>query len=305
MMATPRAQSLSSSLLLLLLLPLASAQCFFLDGSQVTQPDFVPCNATPGAVSMCCGLNRSSGQSSGGLLGSGLTPQTVPDVCLPNGLCQSLVVDNQGNQQLQFVRESCSRSDWVGCLKSVCPRVTASDIAMTACASTNQTTQWCCGVGNAACCALWPNHPDAAAIPLSFVGGQATSGSVQSATGAPTTFSTAVSGVSSAPADPTDPGSPYSYPTESYTDDPSTATATSTDIPAQGANGEVANQASGGLSSQAIAGVAAGVVVVVVILVTVGCFTAESLYKKRNRILGRKESLKSKIRLGRESPYVL
>jgi len=176
---------------------------------------------------------------------------------------------------------------------------------MTPCASTNQTTQWCCGDNNAACCALWPNHPDAASIPLAFASGAGsprTSGSAVS-TAVPTTFATAVSSNAAgysvfATANPTD-SSGFSGAT---TQDP--AAATDLGQQAQGGNGELVQTAAGGLSSQAIAGIAAGVVVVVVVLVTIGCFTAESLYKKRNRMFraDRAGSLKGKIRVDRDSP---
>lgn len=99
----------------------AQAQCFNLDGTQVTQPDFVPCSDSGSAVtpSMCCGLRRPQQQAVGG----GLAATAPPDLCAANGLCQSLVVDNQGNQRVLFVRASCTRPDWVGCLKNVCPRI--------------------------------------------------------------------------------------------------------------------------------------------------------------------------------------
>ena len=87
----------------------SAAQCFNLDGSQVTEPDFVPCNPTPGAISMCCALNRRAANE----------PR---EVCTANGLCQSTGVDAQNVRRDRFVRESCTRPDWAGCLRDVCPR---------------------------------------------------------------------------------------------------------------------------------------------------------------------------------------
>jgi len=93
----------------------AAAQCFNLDGSQVTGPAFVPCNPTPGAVSMCCALRSANAR---------------PEVCTSNGLCQSTVVDAQNVRRDRFVRESCSRPDWAGCLRDVCPRFASVSVAL-------------------------------------------------------------------------------------------------------------------------------------------------------------------------------
>jgi len=181
---------------------------------------------------------------------------------------------------------------------------------MTACAPTNQTIQWCCGENNQACCTRWPNHPDAANIPLVF------NPAVQAGplSGGGGGFSTIVSpstavqgnqptGLFSSPAGfPTDAAG--AVPTDgSGTGDPG-AGAVGQD--GGGAAAPAAGVGSGPLSTQAIAGIAAGVVVVVVILVTVGCFMAENWYKKRNRLFQteRRGSLKRKIRMGfdRDSP---
>jgi len=175
---------------------------------------------------------------------------------------------------------------------------------MTACAPTNQTTQWCCGENNQACCTRWPNHPDAASIPLAFNPGQAaplstaaggfsTIFSPTTGVSQPSVFFTSLAGfpTDAAGAVPTDDSS-------AGNGDPGAAGQDSTP-PAPGVG-------SGALSTQAIAGIAAGVVVVVVVLVTVGCFLAENWYKKRNRLFQteRRGSLKRKIRMGfdRDSP---
>ncbi len=69
---------------------------------------------------MCCALNRAPRADFRGLLDAVIQ---LPDVGLSNGLCQSIIADAQGNQKTQFSRDSCTRSDWVGCLKNVCSRV--------------------------------------------------------------------------------------------------------------------------------------------------------------------------------------
>jgi hypothetical protein len=94
---------------------IASAQqCFHLDGSPVTQPDFVPCDRNPGVVSHCCALNRSPAANA--------LPR--PDVCAANGLCLATAIEPvTGNQRVLFIRESCTAQDWNGCLRNVCPRV--------------------------------------------------------------------------------------------------------------------------------------------------------------------------------------
>lgn len=183
----------------------AAAQCFHLDGSQVTDPGVVPClrsdvngnggnnNGAPTA-SMCCNLGRQTSrikqrQSASGD-DSGITENASgqqqiffngPDICLANGLCQLQLADAQTGltaAPVQFSRDSCTRPDWAGgCLKNVCSSVTGDNAAMTPCgnaasAAANQTTQWCCGSAGSSttstCCALWPNHPDAVLVPALF-----------------------------------------------------------------------------------------------------------------------------------------
>ena len=189
---------------------------------------------------------------------------------------------------------------------------------MTACAPTNQTTQWCCGDNNQACCSAWPNHPDAASVPLVFNAAQnaaaapsvslgasgfrtivppspATQGPEPTATAvftSPAGFATDAAGA--VPTDGVDPGLGGGDPGAVGQDGTG-----ATPLPTTGVG-------AGALSTQAIAGIAAGVVVVVVVMVTVGCFMAENWYKKRNRLVQneRRGSLKRKIRMGydRDSP---
>jgi hypothetical protein len=202
-----------------------------------------------------------------------------------------------------------------------------ADAAMTACAPTNQTTQWCCGDNNQACCRVWPNHPDAASIPLVFTpiqaqgqpgGGGGGGGAVPSAmtfitlSGATTTaVQLSAPSATEQATNPTDgagvgggdPGSPGQGQGVPAADQPP-----ATDAPAATADGASLQPGTGAgpLSTQAIAGIAAGVVVVVVVLVTIGCFMAENWYKKRNRIFAieRRGSMKNRIRMGfdRDSP---
>ncbi len=74
-------------------------------------------------------------------------------------------------------------------------------------------------------------------------------------------------------------------------------------------NGEKAGLSGvAGLSTQEVAGIMAGLVVVVVVLVSVGCFTAENMYKKRQRhyqAARRIELMKSTMPLGpRSKPLI-
>jgi len=91
-----------------------ASQCYSSNGSLIDSLEFQPCNLIEGTVSMCCATNRTlpSGSSPG--VGS------VRDICLPNGLCQSIWQDGpSGSIQYWYFRDFCSASNWEGCLKGI------------------------------------------------------------------------------------------------------------------------------------------------------------------------------------------
>ncbi|CAK7223763.1 hypothetical protein SBRCBS47491_005317 [Sporothrix bragantina] len=342
-----------------------ATQCFHLDGSLVTDPGVVPCvgrtsNNNNGAstASMCCNLGRQSSRikarqdlsADDGLTENAAGQQQLffsgPDICLANGLCQLQLADAQTGRTatpVQFSRDSCTSPDWEGgCLSNVCSSVTGDNAALTPCGSSgnsvagvpqvvaaNQTTQWCCGSAGssstASCCALWPNHPDAVFVPLSFgASSSSSSSSSSSLTGAtggndadpprggpfgpsnPVSISIGPGGVvtlvtittgaslgqttSSLSASRTFVGSlPVTNSVSASTSTASSAAVSATAAAVSAAssdtsnNGETVITGATGLNTQEVAGIVAGLVVVVVVLVSVGCFTAESMYKKRQQ----------------------
>ncbi|CAK7201378.1 hypothetical protein SEUCBS139899_004082 [Sporothrix eucalyptigena] len=312
---------------------------------------------------MCCNLNRQSSrikirQDGDNIDDNGLTESaagqqqllfTGPDICLASGLCQLQLADAQTGRTatpIQFSRDSCTRPDWAGgCLKNVCSSVTGDNAALTPCGSNgnfgsasavsaaNQTTQWCCGsVGSsstASCCTLWPNHPDAVFVPLSFGdsslsssssltgasgGGNAdpprvgpsnpvNSVSVSIGPGGVVTLVTITTGAGIGPTASSLPQSASFVGSRPVTNSASASTNTASGgarssstgaTTALGAlatgnnagnssNGETVVTGATGLNTQEVAGIVAGLVVVVVVLVSVACFTAESIYKKRQQ----------------------
>ncbi|OAA53459.1 hypothetical protein SPI_09387 [Niveomyces insectorum RCEF 264] len=333
-------RTIASSLFLVVaagLAPQVAAQCFNLDGSAVSDPGVAPClninNGVRGsnrgsstsatAATMCCNLDRQAGGNT-----AASAANAGPDICLANGLCQATAVNAQGQNQLQFSRNACTRADWVGCLKSVCPSVTGNAAPMTPCGTTaNLTTQWCCGASNSACCAAWPNHPDAAAVPLSFAALNGGSGNnafkngpgpvslSQGGPGAATTFLTAATSLAgpttlsssarnrgTALPITTDGGAPGAGAGTGATG-AGTGAATATAAADNSDNGESANvvNGTGGLSTQEVAGIVAGIVVVVVVLVSISCFTAENLYKKRQQRYRQRQRDTMKLPVGTKS----
>ncbi|CAK7224652.1 hypothetical protein SCUCBS95973_005591 [Sporothrix curviconia] len=168
---------------------------------------------------MCCNLGRQSSRikarqapdpDDSGLTESAAQQQqqqqqllfTGPDICLANGLCQLQLADAQTGRTASPAQLVYAPPDWAGgCLKNVCSSITGDNATIMPCRvsgssvagspqafAANQTTQWCCGKAGssstASCCALWPNHPDAAFVPLTFGASLSSSSSSSSLTGA-------------------------------------------------------------------------------------------------------------------------
>ena len=89
-------------------LSIASAKCYYPNGTAVIGLDFQPCVSTLGAVSMCCATNR-----------------TIQDSCLPNGLCFNPCTSNGDcgdGSGGKYWRESCTDQSWKSpfCLQGAC-----------------------------------------------------------------------------------------------------------------------------------------------------------------------------------------
>ncbi|KAE9379836.1 hypothetical protein N431DRAFT_432220 [Stipitochalara longipes BDJ] len=185
---------------LLLSASAASAACYGIDSSLVTNPDAAPCNSAQGSISMCCDSNR------------GASSLYTPDTCLSNGLCQNIFTnETTGKPDTNYWREGCSDRGWNSqyCLTGVCTG--SSDVdsngnaEMTPCDGTSTSATWCCGTHNTNCCGTGQ------AIVLAAVLGSASSSSIStSATPYPST-STSQSGASFTPT-PTPSPSPTSLP---------------------------------------------------------------------------------------------
>ncbi|KAJ5736655.1 uncharacterized protein N7483_001780 [Penicillium malachiteum] len=127
------------------------ATCYNPDGSVQDGESYKPCIAIDGSKTMCCALNRTN--PSGGLLSDGWTA----DICLGNGLCQNIVNgtgDDGESWSLgsTYWRDQCWTSDWNSsgnCLNYCMGEETSH---MTPCDGTKNSSTWCCGDDNTACC---------------------------------------------------------------------------------------------------------------------------------------------------------
>lgn len=102
---------------LALALTLASASCFDSNGTLVNSTQYTPCNENSGAVSMCCGLNRTEP------FGGNAQYGTTREICMTNGLCMNAFYRSDvqdGKPVYSYWRETCSASNWKGCLDNVC-----------------------------------------------------------------------------------------------------------------------------------------------------------------------------------------
>jgi hypothetical protein len=92
-MSTP----LSSTLLfasIVCMIRHASAACYMINGTEITDPVYQPCNQVAGTISMCCGKNWTTAQD---------------DACLPNGLCQNY---GPTYNEMYYWRDSCTDPTW-------------------------------------------------------------------------------------------------------------------------------------------------------------------------------------------------
>lgn len=95
----------------------ATETCYMLNGDAAYK-DFIPCNSFSGATSFCCGANRQNTNAT-----------YTNDICMTNGLCQS-IVEVSGVEQYHYYRESCSSTDWPTseCLRDVCTTPDENDL---------------------------------------------------------------------------------------------------------------------------------------------------------------------------------
>lgn len=93
-----------------------AADCFNPDGSDVTNPEELPCNLVVGKTSMCCATNRTIPYGQGMMVGG----HKGRDRCLSNGLCQFGYMDQDGSSQVAYFRDGCNNQRWDGCLRDVC-----------------------------------------------------------------------------------------------------------------------------------------------------------------------------------------
>lgn len=86
-------------------LPLITSDCYFRDGTNVLNGQYVPCRLT--SASMCCGTNRGYNV----------------DSCMDNGLCNAAYSE-------KLYRESCTDPTWASpyCLGNICTNTTASQL---------------------------------------------------------------------------------------------------------------------------------------------------------------------------------
>ncbi|KAF2633885.1 hypothetical protein BU25DRAFT_486881 [Macroventuria anomochaeta] len=98
---------------------------------------------------MCCAIDRPN--PSGGYSADGL----AADKCLPNGLCQqSWTPDENITMRTEYYREECTVKGWKNgsCLSVCLSNSASSNVLMTPCDDTANSTRWCCGT-NKDCCA--------------------------------------------------------------------------------------------------------------------------------------------------------
>jgi len=90
----------------------AAGMCYNPNGTAVYGWDagsiYQPCSndTTSPLSSVCCALNRAN--PSGGSINDGFTA----DVCLPSGLCQNILTDENGSVMTSFWRDYCTSAEW-------------------------------------------------------------------------------------------------------------------------------------------------------------------------------------------------
>ncbi|OAL48511.1 hypothetical protein IQ07DRAFT_571266 [Pyrenochaeta sp. DS3sAY3a] len=138
------------SILLLAKQAVAQSKCYFANGTPLPYNDdafndYQPCFGVGG---ICCGLNRRN--PSGGYERDGWTV----DECLPNGLCQNRVINDDGALATTWWVEYCTDSNITSgnCL-NVCDQVRtgAGTSELTPCDGRADSERWCCG-NSTACC---------------------------------------------------------------------------------------------------------------------------------------------------------
>ncbi|CAN9480881.1 unnamed protein product [Alternaria alternata] len=167
----------------------AAGMCYNLNGTAVYGWDagsiYQPCSndTTSPLSSVCCALNRAN--PSGGSINDGFTA----DVCLPSGLCQNILTDENGSVVTSFWRDYCTSAEWEdGKCLSVCTGAEqhADDgtAPMTPCGNAGTATKWCCGTNNTACCS--GSAEQAMLVPLSLAAPSSTTSASSSPTSSPT-----------------------------------------------------------------------------------------------------------------------
>ncbi|KAF1365453.1 hypothetical protein EJ07DRAFT_150950 [Lizonia empirigonia] len=97
---------------------------------------------------MCCAIDRPN--PPGGFSTNGYNA----DVCLPNGLClQSWKRDENSTVTIEYYREECTVQDWKNgkCLSVCLSNSVSSNVIMTPCDDTANSTRWCCGTSKDCC----------------------------------------------------------------------------------------------------------------------------------------------------------
>ncbi|XP_014557578.1 hypothetical protein COCVIDRAFT_15168 [Bipolaris victoriae FI3] len=118
--------------------------CRHPNGNLQTDAYHAPCAEVLGNPlnTMCCAIERPN--PSEGIYANGF----AADVCLPNGLCkQAWRRDENSTTNIQYYREECTVEGWKnGSCLSVCLSTSvSSNVLMTPCDDTANSTKWCCG----------------------------------------------------------------------------------------------------------------------------------------------------------------
>ncbi|UPX14559.1 uncharacterized protein EKO05_0005037 [Ascochyta rabiei] len=139
-----------SSILFSVLIATVLADCRHPNGLLQTDPYHAPCSdvlKNP-LNTMCCAIDRPN--PNGGYSTNGYNA----DVCLPNGLCQqSWKTSEDSKVTVEYYREECTVKDWTNgkCLSVCLSNSVSSNVFMTPCDDTANSTKWCCGK-NRDCC---------------------------------------------------------------------------------------------------------------------------------------------------------
>ncbi|RHZ54423.1 hypothetical protein CDV55_101243 [Aspergillus turcosus] len=145
----PSKRLISLSLFSFLAISPVSSTCYYPNGT--ADDNYQPCNRVQGVNGMCCALDRPN--LPGGPDSKGYTA----DICLENGLCQNIVQRTSTGQMVYtYWRTLCTSTDWStnGCL-NVCTQggvYPGHTVPLTPCENTSESSTWCCGQNNTACC---------------------------------------------------------------------------------------------------------------------------------------------------------